>query len=271
MKYPRKHKKAHELMNFANENGFAYGFVENNGNRINIGKLGATKGATELNDVTVIWCAVAPDSGRLKVVGWFDNAKVFESVQQLNESRRYQFVTGIRNARLIAASDRFLDVPTKGKITDRGYIGQSNWFFPDPVDNYARFLEAFELLRKFGNEKKTFSQRDREGYEEGQKLVAEITVTIRNPKLAKRARAHYGVNCQVCAFNFQERYGDIGSGFIEVHHLTQLALTAGPRIATLDDVCVVCANCHRMMHRRTPPFTVEEMKRRVTYHGRQMI
>jgi 5-methylcytosine-specific restriction protein A len=53
-------------------------------------------------------------------------------------------------------------------------------------------------------------------------------------------------------------YGDLGAGFAECHH--KLPLAAGERRTLLSDLAIVCANCHRMLHRRSPWLTVEELQ-----------
>ena len=42
---------------------------------------------------------------------------------------------------------------------------------------------------------------------------------------------------------------ELGDGFIEVHHLAPLFSDSQPRRTTLDDLLLVCSNCHRMIHR----------------------
>ncbi len=76
----------------------------------------------------------------------------------------------------------------------------------------------------------------------------------RDRKLAQRAKLHHGYRCQVCAFDFLEHYGDRGFEYIEAHHIVPFAeLVNSPEPAILDyrcDFAVVCANCHRMLHRK---------------------
>jgi hypothetical protein len=69
--------------------------------------------------------------------------------------------------------------------------------------------------------------------------------------------------CEACDLDYGERYGDLGSGFIEVHHRAPLS-DEGERETTLDDLAVVCASCHRMLHRSLGALTVEELRRRLT-------
>ncbi|MGK7869759.1 HNH endonuclease [Falsiroseomonas sp. E2-1-a20] len=54
-------------------------------------------------------------------------------------------------------------------------------------------------------------------------------------------------SCQVCGFDFFEKYGEIGAEYIEAHHV--LPIAAGERATDLTDLVAVCSNCHRMLHR----------------------
>ena len=56
------------------------------------------------------------------------------------------------------------------------------------------------------------------------------------------------LNCEACGFNFELSYGELGRGYIEAHHI--LPLGAGPRKTSVEDFRAVCANCHRMIHRK---------------------
>jgi len=73
----------------------------------------------------------------------------------------------------------------------------------------------------------------------------------RNRKLSEKAKKIHGYTCQACDFNFEEKYGEIGKGFIEAHHLTPLSELKGQKIPLdpLKDFTVLCSNCHRMIHR----------------------
>jgi len=71
----------------------------------------------------------------------------------------------------------------------------------------------------------------------------------------------FGPTCQVCGFDFEVAFGDIGCGFIEVHHTELISgLEPGTILDPSRDLVPLCANCHRMAHRRNPPFTVAELK-----------
>lgn len=76
----------------------------------------------------------------------------------------------------------------------------------------------------------------------------------RNSKINRQKKAlhlkKYGqLDCEACDFNFHKTYGDLGKGYIECHHTTPLSQIGGETITTLNDLALVCSNCHRMIHR----------------------
>ncbi len=66
--------------------------------------------------------------------------------------------------------------------------------------------------------------------------------------------------CAACTFDFGQFYGLLGAEFCEVHHLHPLSQADGEVETRLEDLAVVCANCHRMLHRRQPFLTIEDLK-----------
>jgi 5-methylcytosine-specific restriction protein A len=89
----------------------------------------------------------------------------------------------------------------------------------------------------------------------------------RNRKAATLAKAAHGTSCQVCGFNFPTVYGDLGTGFIEAHHLrplSELQEGAPIRYDIAEDFAVLCSNCHRMIHKWHDPADVAGLKSVVT-------
>ncbi len=82
----------------------------------------------------------------------------------------------------------------------------------------------------------------------------------RSQRLAKLAKQHRQIEsgkleCDVCGFDFERCYGPIGRGFIEMHHLLPVAALRGEVKSSIDDLALVCSNCHRMLHRYRPWLT----------------
>ncbi|WP_226528180.1 HNH endonuclease [Metabacillus niabensis] len=71
----------------------------------------------------------------------------------------------------------------------------------------------------------------------------------------------HGCICKVCDFDFIQMYGSLGKGFIHVHHITPVSeLSPDYKINLEKDLVPVCPNCHAMLHKRTPPYLIEELK-----------
>jgi hypothetical protein len=59
--------------------------------------------------------------------------------------------------------------------------------------------------------------------------------------------------------------GEIGRTFAEVHHLNPLSERPASEwteavLTKIADVAVLCANCHRMIHRRRPALSLDELR-----------
>ena len=84
-------------------------------------------------------------------------------------------------------------------------------------------------------------------------IKVRISKTIeRSPKLRQEALHIHGYKCQVCHFDFELTYGKWGKEFAEVHHVKPLSELKGESRETnaKTDLAVLCANCHRMVHRK---------------------
>ncbi|MFC3625180.1 DUF3427 domain-containing protein [Vogesella amnigena] len=95
-----------------------------------------------------------------------------------------------------------------------------------------------------------------------------VNVYERNPQARKLCIEIYGHACSVCGFDFEKYYGAIGNGFIHVHHLKQLAdINEEYELDPVKDLRPVCPNCHSMLHRRRPAYSIEEL--RILMHARK--
>lgn len=113
-------------------------------------------------------------------------------------------------------------------------------------------------------------QDEQTGRLEGKKFSIELTRSERNPINRQLCLAANGYTCLICGMNFQEKYGLIGKDFIHVHHLKPVSLMDKPSyIDPIRDLIPVCPNCHAMLHRKSPPFTPEELKQIMTSQSDQ--
>ena len=66
--------------------------------------------------------------------------------------------------------------------------------------------------------------------------------------------------CEACGFDFRERYGSRGDGFIECHHALPVSALRPDERTKATDLALLCANCHRMVHVARPWLDVDQLK-----------
>ena len=100
---------------------------------------------------------------------------------------------------------------------------------------------------------------------EGAKTNISVNKYERNPKARNECISHHGTTCQICGFDFKDVYGEIGDGFIEVHHKYLISeIGESYEVNPIDDLIPVCSNCHSMLHRkRNETMDVKELKERI--------
>ena len=103
--------------------------------------------------------------------------------------------------------------------------------------------------------------------------VRQVTINAyeRNKLARDLCIKHYGALCAVCKFDFQDSYGDIGSGFIHVHHLIELSeIGEEYRVDPINDLIPVCPNCHAMIHTKRPAMTIKELREVILQNRREL-
>ncbi|MCY3022271.1 MAG: hypothetical protein NTW87_24940 [Planctomycetota bacterium] len=90
----------------------------------------------------------------------------------------------------------------------------------------------------------------------------------RDPRARQECIRHYGTTCFLCGFDFVAAYGEVMTGFIHVHHLNSLAsVGADYQVNAVQDLRPVCPNCHAVLHRREPPYSLDEVRGFLQTHG----
>jgi 5-methylcytosine-specific restriction enzyme A len=96
---------------------------------------------------------------------------------------------------------------------------------------------------------------------EGEVHQVILTVRERNPDARRLCIEHYGATCRVCGMDFLATYGEEARGCVQVHHIDPPADSEGEReVDPVNDLNPVCPNCHAVIHRRRPPFTIDEVR-----------
>jgi len=147
------------------------------------------------------------------------------------------------------------------------------------LNNDAQCIEAFKWFIKYGNrfnsvfdkhvskalQKVTHKslhstqqiqpENEELTFPEGKEKFIEHRVLERDSRVAKLAKQHRmeqtgELRCEVCNMSFLDIYGDIGKSFIEAHHTVPISKMSGTEETKLDQISLVCSNCHRMLHAR---------------------
>lgn len=117
----------------------------------------------------------------------------------------------------------------------------------------------------YNDQEETFLDTEIE-MQEGKQTRRYSTVYERNPRLRTQALRIHGYTCMACGMNFEEVYGEIGKGFIHVHHIKPVSVeerSVNPRT----DMVVLCPNCHCMIHRKKGMLlSIEELKSIINQH-----
>jgi predicted HNH restriction endonuclease len=84
--------------------------------------------------------------------------------------------------------------------------------------------------------------------------------TLRQAKLRAFLAKHGDLFCEICSFSFEEQYGALGRGLIEVHHLLPVAEMTQTHKTTLEELMCVCSNCHFALHNGDPQRNLEALR-----------
>ena len=109
-----------------------------------------------------------------------------------------------------------------------------------------------------------------EGYEEGTKTEIHVSKYERNPLNRKICLAAKGYKCSVCGFDFENYYGEVGKKTIEVHHTLLVSeMGANHVVDPIKELVPVCSNCHTIIHKKNPPYSVDEVKEMIAEAARK--
>jgi len=170
------------------------------------------------------------------------------------------YVKGLTN-RIVKYLNRFEVIGTTGRksyfsVPFEGWYEdykEGNHFVWKVRDELVQAIEELGIV----DEKMSPSEEEEvtsyfvEDRDEGKIRKCYTTLYERNPTNRRDAVKIHGTVCQACGFDFEKTYGEIGKDYIEVHHIKPLSEGEGPvKVNAETDLICVCANCHRMIHRR---------------------
>jgi 5-methylcytosine-specific restriction protein A len=96
---------------------------------------------------------------------------------------------------------------------------------------------------------------------EGARYQVMVNAYERDPRARQLCIEKYGTDCFICGFSFGVNYGEVADGFIHVHHLRPLSeIGEEYEVVPVTDLRPVCPNCHAVLHRRVPAYSIEEVR-----------
>ena len=237
----------HESLNFLPVDNLYYGFVENRGQEIGLERLGGEPGDETVTGVLVVFCAAEPGSGDFLLTGWFSDATVYRrAIERPGDDfgRRVSFTAG--DATLVAESDRCFRIPRAQDNPPSGIggIGMRNVWYGL---NEERARPFRELLGAYIGAP-SLTRTPQEAVESRQRRLSE--------RLERRGTYRQFINikeyrCEACDWSIDEDQRDIWGPSFELHHLVPLHVLREneSRVVRIEDFAVLCASCHRAIHR----------------------
>lgn len=171
--------------------------------------------------------------------------------------------------------DGYAGKPTRGNRLDREVLRE---FVADPIrmTRLATEIRSIILSGEVISIPDDEIEAEEMAADEGRLLVArhlrrERSAKLRRAKISHVKAAGRPIACEVCVFDFESTYGALGHEYIEVHHVLPLH-ASGPAKTRLRDLALLCANCHRMIHRASPWLTPSQLRnhlvKRTSGHAR---
>jgi len=96
--------------------------------------------------------------------------------------------------------------------------------------------------------------------EGGRRLVLHLQRERNQTVVRNKKKQAASLDCEVCGFSFTWAYGCAASDYCEVHHLLPLSEVEDVTRTRMEDLAILCANCHRVIHLHNPPYTLEQVR-----------
>ena len=241
----------HESLNFLPVGDTYYGFVEHRRQNINLNNIGGKSHDKTVTGVLIVFCAQEPETGESLIVGWYNDATVYRCpIDRPGDGLGRAVYFTASEGRLVAVSDRCFRIP-RARDKDKppfGGIGQSFvWYgLNDPrAEGFCKSLHCYMKTRV------------------PIRTPAEVVCESRKREISERLerRGAYrqfidkkGYRCEACGWSLgelDEEKQSVWKSSFELHHLTPFSELdeGGSRMVRKEDFAVLCASCHRAIHR----------------------
>ena len=246
--YVTEKTEPHEALNFLPVGGTYYGFVENGGKKITLERLGGRAADKTIGGVSIVFCAERPKSREFLVTGWYSGATVHRCPVKRPEDplQRDAYFTAT-DATLIGDTERCFRIPRARDWPRSGFggIGQSQIWYglnDERASTFRKSLIDYMATR-------TLRQTSEEAVVESRKR--RISERLEREGAHRHFIRTKGYQCEACKRSIEEDEQDVWGSSFELHHLTPFSELAEDESqeVRIEDFAVLCASCHRAIHR----------------------
>lgn len=163
--------------------------------------------------------------------------------------------------------EELLLMSSKIKSKDDIIAGPYGYISSKAIEAYIRFyaLKHNIDLETITIPDNTQTDEDDDGEDEKNRIEGRLTEARvlrrqRNRQARQQCLEASGYKCYVCGFDFEKAYGEIGKGFLEVHHTKPMKTYDDEHPIPQSELCALCSNCHSIIHRKKEVLDVDKLK-----------
>ena len=237
----------HESLNFLAVGETYYGFVENRGQQIRLERLGGQAGDEVATGVLVVFCAADPASNDFLVTGWYADATVFRHpIERPGDARGRWVNFTARHARPVSESERCFRIPRARDNPPSGIggIGHRNIWYGLNAEGAASFRELLSTYIDAPD----LTRTPQEAVEFRERHLSE---RLERRGAYRQFIRSKGYRCEACEWSIEEDDREVWGSSFELHHLAPFheLRENETREVRIEDFAVLCASCHRAIHR----------------------
>lgn len=241
-----------EALNFKLQNGKYYGYFKVQGKNLHIEKCGAEKKDEFLDNVLVVACAVHPLRKKLMLVGWYPSARLYRFPIVSPDGEKWCRIVS-KKATLLGEYDRTFEFPRVNTNLGITGMGMSSWHWYGLNEEINRSLRD-RLLSYIRTSKlksaPSLTQKSFESVEKKRRRMSARMERVGARRYRESMLAEHDFTCQTCGWHPKDE-SIVWRSSLEVHHLTPFEELDEneEREVTRNDLALLCANCHRAIHR----------------------
>ncbi len=247
-RYVDEGNEPHEALNFLPIGDTYYGFVENRRQQIKLERLGGGPADKTIVGVSIVFCAEDPESGDFLVAGWYSGAAVHRHpVKRPEDTLQRDAYFTATDATLIGETERCFRIPRAQDKPPSGFggIGQRHIWYGLNDEAATEFRES--LIEYMAA--RPLRQKPRKAVVESRKR--RISERLERKGTHRHFIREKGYQCEACERSIEEDEQEVWGSSFELHHLTPFSKLAEgkSRVVRIEDFAVLCASCHRAIHR----------------------